>query len=133
MVRQEILERLGWRFIRVRGSAFFRDPDAAMEPVFARLKDLGIEPKVAADAGPLTAPADAPPAVSAELVRRAEELLLSWKGGNPPRGARGSAGARAANTTNPTQPASKRGPAPRGDSRGRSASPRRESAGAQES
>jgi hypothetical protein len=112
MVRQEILERLGWRFIRVRGSAFYRDPDAAMEPVFARLKDLGIEPRGADATG---APADPPPAVSAELVRRAEEMLRDWKGGNPPR------------------PASKRGAAPRGDSRGRSSSPRRESAGAQES
>ncbi|NVZ09042.1 AAA family ATPase [Allochromatium humboldtianum] len=41
--RQAILERLGWIFVRIRGSLFFRDPDAAMEPVFARLDQLGIE------------------------------------------------------------------------------------------
>jgi very-short-patch-repair endonuclease len=41
--RQAILERLGWIFVRVRGSVFFRNPDAAMAPVFARLAALEIE------------------------------------------------------------------------------------------
>jgi very-short-patch-repair endonuclease len=41
--RQAILERLGWIFVRVRGSVFFRNPDAAMGPVFAKLADLEIE------------------------------------------------------------------------------------------
>jgi len=42
--RQAILERLGWVFIRIRGSLFFRDPDAAMAPVFSKLAHLDIEP-----------------------------------------------------------------------------------------
>lgn len=42
MARQAILERLGWTFARIRGSAFFRNPDEAMEPVFERLEMLGI-------------------------------------------------------------------------------------------
>ena len=42
--RQAVLQRLGWVFARIRGSLFFRDPDRAMEPVFAKLKHLGIEP-----------------------------------------------------------------------------------------
>ncbi|MGI9861921.1 DUF559 domain-containing protein [Moorella naiadis] len=33
MARQAILERLGWRFVRIRGSHFFRDPDGAMQVV----------------------------------------------------------------------------------------------------
>jgi len=37
MARQAILERLGWRFIRIRGSEFFRDPEAAMQKIFERL------------------------------------------------------------------------------------------------
>jgi very-short-patch-repair endonuclease len=41
--RQAILERLGWIFVRIRGSVFFRNPDAAMAPVFAKLADLEIE------------------------------------------------------------------------------------------
>lgn len=42
--RQSILERLGWIFVRIRGNLFFRDPDSAMAPVFAKLEHLGIEP-----------------------------------------------------------------------------------------
>lgn len=38
MQRQAILERLGWTFVRIRGSQFFRDPDAALLPVFAQLE-----------------------------------------------------------------------------------------------
>lgn len=41
--RQAILERLGWKFVRIRGSVFFRDPDAALEPVFTKLDQLNIE------------------------------------------------------------------------------------------
>jgi very-short-patch-repair endonuclease len=41
--RQAVLERLGWQFVRIRGSAFYRDPDAALRRVFDRLAELGIE------------------------------------------------------------------------------------------
>lgn len=43
MTRQALLERLGWKFARIRGSVFFRDPNAAMVPVLERLESLGIE------------------------------------------------------------------------------------------
>jgi very-short-patch-repair endonuclease len=42
--RQAVLERLGWPFVRIRGSAFYRDPDTALRRVFDRLAELGIEP-----------------------------------------------------------------------------------------
>ncbi|WUI02402.1 AAA domain-containing protein [Spirillospora sp. NBC_00431] len=42
--RQAVLERLGWRFWRVRGSVFYRDPEAAMSPLWPRLDSLGIKP-----------------------------------------------------------------------------------------
>lgn len=74
MARQAILERLGWRFARIRGSAFFRDPDAAMGPVFERLKQLRVVPE-SAPGGPVA------PETSAhqeELVRRAAEIERSW-------------------------------------------------------
>lgn len=45
MERQSILERLGWQFVRIRGSAFFRNPELAMRPVFDRLGELGIPPE----------------------------------------------------------------------------------------
>jgi superfamily I DNA and/or RNA helicase/very-short-patch-repair endonuclease len=44
MNRQAILERLGWKFARIRGSSFYRDPDQAMESVFNRLDELEILP-----------------------------------------------------------------------------------------
>ena len=44
IARQAVLERLGWEFVRIRGSAFYRDPDAALRRVFDRLAELGIEP-----------------------------------------------------------------------------------------
>ncbi len=42
MARQAILERLGWRFVRIRGSQYFRNPDMAMKPVLAKLQAAGI-------------------------------------------------------------------------------------------
>jgi len=40
--RQEVLERAGWSFERIRGSAFYRDPEAALAPLWAHLEELGI-------------------------------------------------------------------------------------------
>ena len=45
MERQTILERLGWRFIRIRGSEFYRDPKKAMERVCRELEEFGIHPE----------------------------------------------------------------------------------------
>ena len=42
MTRQAILERAGWRFVRVRGSRFYRDPDEVMATVMKELRRLGI-------------------------------------------------------------------------------------------
>jgi very-short-patch-repair endonuclease len=40
--RQQVLERANWTFERIRGSAYYRDPDAALLPLWQRLADLGI-------------------------------------------------------------------------------------------
>jgi very-short-patch-repair endonuclease len=40
--RQQVLERANWTFERIRGSAFYRDPDAALAPLWDRLVELGI-------------------------------------------------------------------------------------------
>lgn len=45
MERQTILERIGWRFIRIRGSEYYRDPDKTMERVVSELTADGIEPE----------------------------------------------------------------------------------------
>ena len=73
---QAILERLGWAFVRIRGSLFFRDPATAMAPVFARLEQFGIEP-LGAEGG---LPDDADSSATVERIRRkAEPLRLRWQ------------------------------------------------------
>lgn len=72
--RQAILERLGWVFVRIRGSLFFRDPNQAMAPVFSRLDHLGIEPL---GSGVTTSPAADSPAIE-RIKRAAESLRASW-------------------------------------------------------
>jgi very-short-patch-repair endonuclease len=42
--RQQILERLGWSFWRIRGSAFYRNPNAALNALWGRLDELEIAP-----------------------------------------------------------------------------------------
>ena len=42
--RQRDLERVGWTFWRIRGSAFYRDPVGALEPLWRLLGEMGIEP-----------------------------------------------------------------------------------------
>ena len=48
LARQALLERLGWTFVRLRGSTFYRDRtthrSAAMRPVFEKLEEFGILP-----------------------------------------------------------------------------------------
>jgi very-short-patch-repair endonuclease len=44
MERQAILERLGWQFIRIRGSEYFRKPEQAMQSLYERLEAMEIEP-----------------------------------------------------------------------------------------
>lgn len=71
--RQAILERLGWKFVRIRGSQFFRNPEAAMKVVFTRLEQLGIQPE-GSEAAPRHA--DGP---STTLIQRAAELRRMWE------------------------------------------------------
>ena len=69
--RQLTLERLGWRFIRVRSTSFSLAPADTVERVAARLRELGVLP-----AGEETAPIDRPPDVDlAERVRRRAEQI----------------------------------------------------------
>ncbi len=73
--RQAILERLGWTFVRIRGSLFFRDEDRALQPVFRRLQELNITPELVTASTPVAQPrAD----LVERVIRRAEELRRSW-------------------------------------------------------
>jgi very-short-patch-repair endonuclease len=76
MERQALLERLGWRFVRVRGSVFFRDPERAMAEVFRRLDELGIPPESSRDREATRQPADD---LRDRVIRRAQELRQQWE------------------------------------------------------
>lgn len=45
MQRQSILERIGWRFIRIRGSQYFRNPEVEMKRVIEQLNIMEIYPE----------------------------------------------------------------------------------------
>jgi very-short-patch-repair endonuclease len=82
MARQAILERLGWTFARIRGSQFFRNQAKAMEPVFAKLRKLGIEPRSEG----LNEDQGSPPSSETRdsVIRRAEVLVRQWRTEEPP-------------------------------------------------
>ncbi|WP_030263603.1 AAA domain-containing protein [Streptomyces sp. NRRL B-24484] len=75
--RQRELERVGWTFVRIRGSRFFLDPERALLPLWEELDRLGITPgpdaaaQTPADAVPDTDPAAAASASAVPAVRAA--------------------------------------------------------------
>jgi very-short-patch-repair endonuclease/DNA polymerase III delta prime subunit len=72
MERQAVLERLGWRFIRVRGSEFFRDPERALIPLYERLERMGIEP--------MSSEASAPDMeLSKRVIAEARRIRSEWE------------------------------------------------------
>ncbi len=77
MMRQTTLERLGWKFIRIRGSAFFRNEQEAMDGVCDLLGELDILPGQFGDV-------ETELSVSTGLLHRvqtrAQELVLLWNG-----------------------------------------------------
>ncbi|HZK53038.1 MAG TPA: AAA domain-containing protein [Desulfosporosinus sp.] len=78
MARQAILERLGWRFIRIRGSEFFRDPEAAMLKVFDRLTYFDVLPQaIELEGNSLETEGDD---LKARVIRRAERIRRVWNG-----------------------------------------------------
>jgi hypothetical protein len=80
---QMILERLGWRLIRIRSSEFFRDPKRELERVRRRLGARGIKP-IERAAPPAKAkgkpkPAEPTPASLHErVIQRAESIRSRW-------------------------------------------------------
>ena len=78
MARQAVLERAGWRFIRIRGTRFYRAPDETMRWVFSELERLGIGP--AASHGSSDARLAAAADFRNGVLRRAWEVMreLEW-------------------------------------------------------
>lgn len=76
MHRQAILERLGWTFVRIRGSEYYLDPDNSMKIVFDRLKNLGISPELN-NSNKSNKNSDHE-MLSDEVIRVAHDILRSW-------------------------------------------------------
>ncbi len=74
MERQAILERLGWRFVRIRGSVFFRDRETAIRPVLEAIERLEIPP-----VGPeeRVSESELPAVLRNRVIKRAEEILAA--------------------------------------------------------
>ena len=75
MARQATLERMGWRFIRIRGTRFYRDRDDVMKSVIERLERAGINKVGQAKEEP-AAPGDTE--LIERVKRRAFEIMRGW-------------------------------------------------------
>ncbi|MGN0038687.1 MAG: AAA domain-containing protein, partial [Coriobacteriales bacterium] len=74
MERQAILERLGWRFVRIRGSEYYRNPDKTIERVVEELSAFGLKPAEAVDAAEA-----AGKAVSSDLLDRVRRRVWEMR------------------------------------------------------
>jgi hypothetical protein len=93
MIRQAILERLGWSFLRVRASEFYRAPERAMEALLARLGELRIKPAARGAGDEPMAAASAGHELRTRVLARAEELRRKWAEQSQRRLARAAAAA----------------------------------------
>ncbi len=75
MERQTILERLGWRFIRIRGSEYYRAPQATIGRVILELNTYGIYPENPIAVLPDEQTADS---LLTKVKQRAAQLLSAW-------------------------------------------------------
>ena len=76
MARQATLERLGWRFVRIRGSEFYRDEAAAMRRAFDEMATFGVAPGGSAETSGRNDGRELLDAVR----RRADALQREWNG-----------------------------------------------------
>lgn len=72
MNRQSILERLGWRFIRIRGSEFFSDEFNTMNHVITKLNELEIYPEESTEN--INCDTD----LKQRIISRANEIRADW-------------------------------------------------------
>jgi very-short-patch-repair endonuclease len=75
MRRQQLLERLGWTFVRIRGTEYFRSPEGGLRPVLAKLAELGIAPKFDGNSHQ----SQSEPILE-RVIRRAAEIRRQWGG-----------------------------------------------------
>lgn len=67
--KQSVLERLGWRFLRLRASEYYRDPDAFLALIAENLRAMGVKP-----GGDSSQTAN----ITEKVIARARELVAEW-------------------------------------------------------
>lgn len=72
MERQTILERLGWRFIRIRGSEYYRDPERTIGHVINTVHEMGLRP-----VGQMVT-AQPESTLLQKVKRKAAEYMANW-------------------------------------------------------
>ena len=75
--QQAVLMRMGWNFLRVRGSEWYMAPDKVMARLQGFLQAMGIEPRGAGETGDKTRSLRA--ALLDRVATRAEELMEEWQ------------------------------------------------------
>ena len=90
--RQMLLERLGWTFLRIRGSEFYRGPAATMRWVTTRLEELGVTPD--GPAVSLAAASGEADSLKDRVIRGAAQLMLNWEPGGERHGVHSAESAR---------------------------------------
>ena len=78
MERQNVLERCGWQFIRIRGSRYFKNPEAVMEEVIKELNQKGIYPENTGDKKILRKEMK----LLDKIRNRASEIIEEWNENN---------------------------------------------------
>lgn len=74
MERQTILERLGWQFIRIRGTSFYRDKAGTMKSVLRRLEELEVFPQEIEAVSTVDV-------VTESIKTEAEKYVVKWENG----------------------------------------------------
>lgn len=73
MARQRDLERVGWDFVRIPGSAFYREPDAALHPLWKELERKQIFPRSGDDVAATSD--ESGPSGATEVVEQGDSAL----------------------------------------------------------
>ena len=75
MERQTILERIGWKFIRIRGSEYYRNKEKSIDRIVSELNSFGIEPDRTSNSEDITPIFD-----NIEDIKiRAEQIRKEWE------------------------------------------------------
>lgn len=75
--REAVLERLGWRFVSLRASQFYRQPQETLHVLLQRLRELGLEPAIGGLGDPSR---DDGSSLYSRVQERAAQLRRIWRG-----------------------------------------------------